>query len=48
MLPNPKNYAIYPTIVRADKPTEMTIVPTERSRLLFEGQEYTVKIIAIN
>ena len=48
MLPNPKSYAIYPTVVPADKQTEMTVVPTERAFLFFEGQEYTVKIIAVD
>ena len=47
MLPAPRNYAIYPQVVLADKPTEMTIVPTERAFLFFEGEEYTLTLIPI-
>ena len=35
MLPTPRNYAIYPSVVPADTPVEMTIVPVERSFLFF-------------
>ena len=45
MFPSPDNYEIYPSIVEANKPSEMTIVPTERSFLLFDG-EYSVTIIS--
>lgn len=48
MLPSPSNFAIYPSIVRADRETLMTIVPTERAFLLFEGEEYTVTVIAVD
>ena len=48
MLPAPRNYAIYPQVVPADKPTEMTIVPTERAFLLFEGKEYTVIVTSLD
>lgn len=48
MLPNPQNYMIYPSIVHADKETLMTIVPSERAFLLFDGQEYTVTVIAVD
>lgn len=48
MLPAPRNYAIYPQVVPADKPTEMTIVPTERAFLLFEGQEYNLNVLSLN
>ncbi len=47
MLPNYKRYRIYPSVVPADKETEITVVPTERAFLFFEGQEYTVKIIPV-
>lgn len=48
MLPNPKNYAIYPAIVPSDKETLMSIVPTERAFLLFEGEEYQLTVIAVD
>ena len=48
MLPNPQNYAIYPSVVPADKPTEMTIAPNERAFMLFSDVTYNVRIIAVN
>jgi len=48
MLPTPQNYAIWPSVVPADQPTEMTITPTERAFLLFEGEEYQISIIPVN
>ena len=48
MLPAPKNYAIYPSVVPADKPAEMTIAPTERAFLLFDGISYSLRIVAVN
>ena len=48
MLPNPQLYSIYPSVVPADKEVEMTIVPNERTYLLFPDIEYTIKIVAIN
>ena len=48
MLPNPKNYAIWPSVVPADKPSEMTIAPTEKAFLLFEDKEYTLTIIGVD
>ena len=48
MLPTPKNYAIYPAIIPADKPTEMTIAPCEKAFLLFEGEEYDIGITSVN
>lgn len=48
MLPTPQNYAIYPSVVPADRETELIIAPTERAFLLFEGEEYTVTAYALN
>jgi|GEM_PF-4925193 len=48
MLPAPQNYAIYPSVVPADIPVEMTIIPRERAFLLREGEEYQLCIISIN
>ena len=48
MLPNPKNYAIYPAIVPSKKETIMSIVPTERAFLLFDGEEYNITVIAVD
>ena len=38
MLPSPKNYAVYPSVVPADKPVKMTIVPCGRAFLLVENE----------
>lgn len=48
MLPTPRNYAIYPSVIPADTPVQMTIAPTEKAFLLFEDQEYTLTIISVN
>ena len=48
MLPETKNYSIYPTVVPADKKTRVYIVPNERAFLLFEDEEYTVTLIPLN
>lgn len=48
MLPNPQLYSIYPSVVPADKEVEMTIIPNERTYLLFPDIEYTIKIVAVN
>ena len=48
MLPNPKNYVIYPSVVPADKPAEMTIAPNERAFMLFPDVDYSLKIVAVN
>lgn len=48
MLPSPKNYAIFPSVVLAGKATEMTILPTEKSFMLFEDQEYRLTILPVN
>lgn len=39
MLPKNKNFAIYPTVMQADTPTEMVIIPRERAFFLVEGQD---------
>lgn len=48
MLPDIKNYAIYPSVVREGQLTEMTIIPCERIHLFADGAEYLLKIIAVN
>ena len=48
MLPTPRNYAIYPSVIQADKPTLMTVAPTEKAFLLFEDEEYLLTVISIN
>ena len=48
MLPMPKNYAIWPGVVPADLPVQMTIAPCERAFMLFEGEEYNLTLIAVN
>ena len=48
MLPVSVNYDIWPSVVPADKECEMTIAPSSKAFLLFEGKEYTVKIISVD
>ena len=48
MLPTPKNYAIWPSVVPADKPTEMTIAPTEKAFLFFENETYRVSVVSVD
>lgn len=48
MLPAPKNYSLYPSVVPADKQVSMTIVPNERAFLFFEGEEYMLTVIPVN
>ena len=47
MLPTPRNYAIYPSVIPADREIDMTIVPTEKAFLFVDGTEYTVGITAM-
>ena len=37
-------YAVYPSVVRANKRARLTVTATENVFLFFEGREYTVKI----
>lgn len=48
MLPSPKNYAVYPSVVPADKPVKMTIVPCGRAFLLVENESYDLTLIDVN
>lgn len=48
MFPTPKNYNIWPTVALVGKETEMTVVPSERAFLLFEGEHYLIRIMAVN
>lgn len=48
MLPQPRNYAIYPSVIQAGVPSEMTVLATEKAFLFFEGVEYEIKIIGID
>lgn len=48
MLPTPANYAVYPSVVPADTAVEMTIVPCEKSFLLFPDVTYVLTLIPVN
>lgn len=48
MLPQSKNYEIYPAVAKVNHETEFIIAPAERSFLLYEGEEYELIIIPIN
>lgn len=48
MLPRPRNYSIYPSVIPADQMVEMTIVPNERVFLLRENEIYELTVIDVN
>lgn len=48
MLPTPRNYAIYPSVVPADKPVEMTICAAEKAFLMPEDSEYRLTVISFD
>ena len=47
MLPTPRNYAIYPSVIPADREVEMTIAPCEKAFLFVDGAQYTLGITAM-
>ena len=47
MRPTPENYAIYPSVVPADRKTSLTVIPNERAFLFFENEEYTLTVISV-
>ena len=48
MLPTPANYAVYPSVIPADTPVEITIVPAEKSFLFFDDIRYVLTLIPVN
>ena len=48
MLPTPKNLSIWPSVVPSNKVSKMVIAPNERAFLLFEGEEYTLRIMSVD
>ena len=48
MLPNPKSYSIYPSVIKADSPSRMTIVPNERGFLFSDGSVYDITVISVS
>ena len=44
MLPTPKNYAIYPSVIPADREVELISAPTEKAFLFVEGAEYVIGV----
>ena len=47
MAPIPRNYSIYPSVMLADKPTEMIVLPNERAFTFPEGAKYDVTFISL-
>ena len=47
MLPTPKSFDIFPSVVLADTVTAMTVVPAERAFIIPDGKEYTLKIFSV-
>ena len=48
MLPTPQKYNVWPRVVPASKPVEMTVAPEARAFLFPEGGAYVLKISAVN
>lgn len=48
MLPTPVNYRIWPAVVPADVPAEMTIAPEEKAFLFPDGAPYRLIVIPVN
>ncbi len=48
MLPKPKNYALFPSVVKVGDKAMLNIVATERSFMFVENTEYTLDIIGLN
>ena len=48
MLPEPKNYSVYPSVYPTDVESTVWVVPNEKAFLMFEGEEYTVRVIGNN
>lgn len=48
MLPTPKNYAVSPAVLPADRETLVTITAKEKCFLFVEGEEYKLNIISVN
>ena len=47
MLPDPKNYSLFPSVIKADTLTKMTVVANERGFVFNDGDVYDIKIISI-
>lgn len=48
MLPTPQNYSIYPAVVPADKPVQLTIAANEKAFLPVDGAEYELTVISVD
>ena len=48
MLPAPQSFSIYPSVILADRTALMTVVPNEKAFIIPEGEEYKIKVIAVN
>ena len=48
MLPVPQSYSIYPSVILADKASEMIIAPNERAFIFDDGEVYDITVISVN
>ncbi|MBR5140744.1 MAG: PHP domain-containing protein [Clostridia bacterium] len=48
MLPTPRSYMIWPSVVPADTKVTMTVTAAERAFLFIEGREYSLTVISVN
>ena len=48
MLPNIKRYFIWPSVVKVDEQTELTVTASERAHMFHADREYKIVIIASN
>ena len=48
MRPDPKNYSIFPSVIKADTLSYMTVVPNERGFVFTDGDVYDVTVISVS
>lgn len=48
MLPKPRNYSVYPSVVKADTEVELTVVPNENAFAFFENETIKITVASVN
>lgn len=48
MHPDPKNYSIFPSVIKADALTKLTVLPNERGFVFADGDMYDVTVISLS
>lgn len=47
MRPDPKNYSIFPSVIKADAVTSLTVTPNERGFVFNDGDTYSLTVISV-